>query len=71
MHLGTHKETKKEYAIKIVDKTLMSYKERECLQLEVETLRLCDHPNIISIKETFDSKNRFYIVTEAYVNFKR
>jgi calcium/calmodulin-dependent protein kinase I len=58
---GVHKATGEEYAIKCIEK-------HECdtsrLETEVEILQQVEHPNIISLKEVFDTKDTLYLVME-------
>jgi hypothetical protein len=71
VHLATHKETKAQYAVKVVDKTLLTSKQRERLYLEVDILKNLDHPFIISLEETFDTPDRLYILMEMWVHYSR
>jgi len=64
VHTATHIETNTEYAVKIIDKTSLSSKQRERLSLEVEILRNLDHPHIISLRDTFETDDSYYIVMD-------
>eukprot|EP00164_Ancoracysta_twista_P000682 GFYU01000904.1.p1 GENE.GFYU01000904.1~~GFYU01000904.1.p1 ORF type:complete len:341 (-),score=124.09 GFYU01000904.1:360-1382(-) len=60
-----HKSENKEYAVKVISKASMKKaSEQELLDNEVDILRKCDHPNILHLKETYNGKRNFYIVTE-------
>jgi len=65
VHLATHKQTKCTYAVKIIDKSLLTSKERDRIGTEVEIHKTCKHENIVSLEETFETKHRLYIVMEA------
>jgi len=61
--LVVDKETGKEYAVKIINKTSVGA-DMARLATEMEILKQVDHPNIISLKEIVDTKNCLFIVTE-------
>lgn len=54
-----HKSTKKEYAVKIIDKS-----KRDCEEEIQILLRYGQHPNIITLKDVFDDGQRVFLVTE-------
>jgi Protein kinase domain/FHA domain len=68
VRLGIHRETGQKFAIKIIDKKRMdksaSQSGRDALQDEIDILKRADHPNIIGIKEVFDSERFMYLVLE-------
>jgi calcium/calmodulin-dependent protein kinase I len=57
------KETGKEYAVKIINKSNVGA-DMARLATEMDILKQVDHPNIISLKEIIDTKNCLFIVTE-------
>lgn len=65
--LGVNKNNKKTYAIKILEKNLLDEKEREALRTEVAILRLVRHPNIVRLKNVFETRRRIHIVM-SYVS---
>ena len=62
--LCTNKETKKKCAIKILCKTDMKQRDLELVRTEVEILKICQHPNIISLIDTFENVSHLYIIME-------
>ncbi|MDR3548702.1 MAG: protein kinase [Candidatus Pacebacteria bacterium] len=62
--LGIHKKTGKKVAIKCMNKGVMSAQELALVQAEVEVLRICQHPNIVRLYDTFESANHIYLVME-------
>ena len=54
---------KKEYALKIIDKTKTKGKEK-MIENEVSILRRVKHPNIILLIEEFDTPSELYLVME-------
>lgn len=67
VHLAKHKQTNRTFAVKIVDKTLLTSRERSRLGSEVDIHKACKHENIVNLEETFETKHRLYLVMEAYV----
>lgn len=62
-----HKKTKMKVAVKILNKTMMSDKQLENSRFEIETLKLCQHPNIVRLYEIFENADYIYLVLE-YLN---
>eukprot|EP00117_Sycon_ciliatum_P016708 scpid55676/ scgid16018/ Probable myosin light chain kinase DDB_G0271550 len=62
--LGTHKNTGKEVAIKIVSKTEMSPEDLELQRNEIEILKVCQHPSIIRLLDIFENEVNIYLVME-------
>jgi calcium/calmodulin-dependent protein kinase I len=62
VRLGTNKTDGKQYAIKIIDKTLLDEKENEALRTEVAVLKLIRHPHIIQLKNVFETRRQLNIV---------
>ena len=59
---ATHKEEGIVYAIKIIDKKKITSEDMEQVISVIERIFALDHPNIIRIKEIYDSKTKLYIV---------
>eukprot|EP01132_Coremiostelium_polycephalum_P007597 gene7597-9341_t len=64
VYLGTHKATKENYAIKIINKEALGKDYEKNLKMEMDILKKVNHPNIIALKELFDTPNRLYLVME-------
>lgn len=64
VYRGVHKQTDMEYAIKIIDKRLITAQERELLRCEMAILRLLRHRNVIFLKDIIDTKDSLYIIME-------
>ncbi|KAG5188797.1 kinase-like domain-containing protein [Tribonema minus] len=62
--LATCKSDQSKWAIKVIKKTSLSPEDEEALQSEVSILQRVNHPNIVQLKEVFDSPNNFYMVME-------
>ena len=60
--IGIHKESKKRVAVKIINKTTMSAKNIEILRYEIETLKMCQHPNILRLLDIFETKDNMYLM---------
>jgi calcium/calmodulin-dependent protein kinase I len=64
---GTHKATKKSYAIKIVAVSNMDEFDLDALEIEINVMsRLC-HPNIVRLYNTYKTTDYYYLVTEKMV----
>nr|XP_045584443.1 serine/threonine-protein kinase DCLK1-like isoform X2 [Procambarus clarkii] len=57
------RQTKEEYALKIIDKTKCRGKEH-MIESEVSILRRVSHPNIVSLIEEFHTSHHLYLVME-------
>lgn len=64
MKEAKHRQTKNVYAVKIISKADMSDSDLKGLQLEVDILKLLNHPNIIKLHDLFDDNKYTYLVTE-------
>ncbi len=62
--LATEKATGKDWAAKIISKAEAGPKGLQMLQTEVEILSSCNHPNIVKIKEVFETDEHYYILME-------
>ncbi len=61
--LATHKQTKEQFAIKVIEKNDM---DTSRLENEVSILKKVRHPHIIFLKEFFDTPKKLYLVMELY-----
>jgi calcium/calmodulin-dependent protein kinase I len=59
--LGIHKQTKEQFAIKVIEKNEM---DTSRLETEVSILQKVRHPHIIFLKEFFDTPKKLYLVME-------
>ncbi len=59
--LGVHKKTKREAAIKIISKKAMSEQDYAQTRIEIEILKICQHPNIITLYDIFENQDFYYI----------
>ena len=49
------KKSRKEYAVKVIAKSKLTEKEAQLIQTEIANLSLVQHPNIVTLIETFES----------------
>jgi len=61
--LAVHKATGKKYAVKMINKADVG-NDMESIDREITILKNLNHPNIVLLKETFDSPQYLYIVME-------
>ncbi len=64
VRLAIHKQTGANVAIKIVKKAKLTAEELDLAKREVEILKLCQHPSIIRLLDTFENPDYIYIVME-------
>eukprot|EP01084_Bolivina_argentea_P227313 383910_1 len=62
VHLGINRQTKKECAIKIVEKSRIDAREKMSLRNEIAMMRLVNHPCIIRMVDVFEDKKCIYMV---------
>jgi serine/threonine protein kinase len=62
--LASHKKTGKKVAIKTVHKKDMKPIEIYQQRREIDVLKMCQHPNIVSLIDLFDNSDFYYIVLE-------
>jgi Ca2+-binding EF-hand superfamily protein/tRNA A-37 threonylcarbamoyl transferase component Bud32 len=60
----TYIETGEIYAVKIICKEIFKNVEKSHITNEIAILKLVDHPNVIHLKYTYESRTHIYIVTE-------
>ena len=61
---GINKETKKPVAIKIMAKKSMDKSDMELAKVEIDILKIAQHPNIIKLYDVFENENYIYIIME-------
>ena len=61
---GINKETKKPVAIKIMAKKNMDKSDMELAKVEIDILKIGQHPNIIKLYDVFENENYIYIIME-------
>ena len=59
-----HKKSKTEVAIKIINKEKLSANDLTLAKREIEILKVCQHPNIVRLFDTYENANYIYIVVE-------
>ncbi|CAI5739403.1 unnamed protein product [Hyaloperonospora brassicae] len=63
VHIATHRETRKQVAVKCIAKAKMGYLDVHSLNQEVEVMSSLDHPNIVPLLDYFEEDRYYYIVT--------
>lgn len=61
---AVHRIAKKNVAVKILKKSTMTDKQIERARSEIETLKMCQHPNIMRLYDVFESADYLYLVLE-------
>jgi len=62
--LGVNKATGGHYAVKVINKKDLGKDYEKNLKMEVDILKKVNHPNIIALKELFDTPDKLYLVME-------
>ena len=63
VRLATHIPSKKQYAVKIIDRLKCKGKE-SMIESEIEILMKVDHPNIVKLHDMFETIDKIYLVME-------
>ena len=58
-----HRETGREFAMKIIDKSKMANKV-DMIENEIAIMKQCDHVNIVRLYEEYETKNEIYLIME-------
>jgi len=64
VYLATHKPTGSQHAVKVINKKDLGKDYEKNLKMEVDILKKVNHPNIIALKELFDTPDKLYLVME-------
>eukprot|EP00968_Pinguiococcus_pyrenoidosus_P018191 scaffold1867_cov247-Pinguiococcus_pyrenoidosus.AAC.28 len=59
-----NKHTKENFAVKVIEKSVMDADERELLRTEIAIMKLVNHPHIIRMEAVYEDKEKIYIVME-------
>lgn len=62
--LGQHRQTGREVAIKIIDKTQLNPTSLQKLFREVRIMKILNHPNIVKLFEVIETEKTLYLVME-------
>ena len=61
VRLGIHKQTGRKAAIKIMNKKEMNNQDLELVKIEIDILKIGQHPNIIRLYDVFENSDFIYI----------
>ena len=64
MWQSQNKETLETVAVKLIDKRSLTDKEKDFLREENQIIRLISHPNIVQMRESFETESHIYIIME-------
>ncbi|KAG2232180.1 hypothetical protein INT48_004108 [Thamnidium elegans] len=67
--LSYHCLTRKQVAIKIIDKRVHDYRVMSRLVREISLMEVLDHPNIVRLYETYETTDSLYLVMEYVDGF--
>ncbi|CAD8064607.1 unnamed protein product [Paramecium sonneborni] len=57
---------KKEFAVKLFDKTTFKSQDRAALLKEIELMRIMNHKNVVTILETYENEQYIFIIQELF-----
>ncbi|KAF4315546.1 hypothetical protein BBO99_00008470 [Phytophthora kernoviae] len=63
VHIATHRETRKQVAVKCIAKTSLGVQDVHSMKQEVEVMSGLNHPNIVPLLDYFEEDRYYYIVT--------
>ena len=61
---ATHIKTKKNFAVKMMQKKALGKKLQEYLEREVNIIQMIDHPNVIKLLDLQKTENNYYLIFE-------
>jgi len=64
VYQATHKPTGSQHAVKVINKKDLGKDYEKNLKMEVDILKKVNHPNIIALKELFDTQDKLFLVME-------
>jgi len=64
VYLAVHKATNNHFAVKVINKKDLGKDYEKNLKMEVDILKKVNHPNIIALKELFDTPDKLYLIME-------
>mmetsp|Transcript_7682 Transcript_7682/g.11629 ORF Transcript_7682/g.11629 Transcript_7682/m.11629 type:complete len:354 (+) Transcript_7682:922-1983(+) len=62
--LALDKKTGKDYAVKIMDREDGNERKKEIIEVEIEILKLCNHPNIVNLRSVYETPDQYKLVLE-------
>ncbi|KAK1946718.1 Calcium/calmodulin-dependent protein kinase type 1 [Phytophthora citrophthora] len=63
VHIATHRETRKQVAVKCIAKASLGPQDVHSLKQEVEVMSSLNHPNLVPLLDYFEEERYYYIVT--------
>ncbi|KAI9919214.1 hypothetical protein PsorP6_011938 [Peronosclerospora sorghi] len=63
VHIATHRETRKQVAVKCIARASLGPQDVHALKQEVEVMSSLNHPNLVPLLDYFEEDRYYYIVT--------
>ncbi|GAB9463232.1 Camk/camk1 protein kinase [Globisporangium polare] len=63
VHIATHRETRKQVAVKCIAKTSLADLDAKALKQEVEIMKKLDHVNLVPLLDYYEESRYYFIVT--------
>jgi len=64
VYVAAQRSTGHQYAVKVINKKDLGKDYEKNLKMEVDILKKVNHPNIIALKELFDTPDKLYLIME-------
>ena len=64
VNLGIDKKTHKKYAIKTINKKNLCVSDLELIKVEIDILKVCQHPYILKLYDVIETLSTIFIITE-------
>ena len=62
---ANHKQSNHPYALKKIDKTKLTIKEKQFLRDEIQIISMIRHPYIVEMREIYETKRWIFIAMEC------
>ena len=63
VYVAEHKDTKQDYAVKVIERSRLSAKDKDLVEREVSIMKDCrDVENVVKLVDFFVAKDTFYVV---------
>ena len=64
VNLGLDIQTNKKYAIKTINKSNLLPSDLELIKIEIDILKICQHPYVVKLYDVIETSNTIYLITE-------
>lgn len=65
VYLCKREDSDEAFAMKVIDKKQLTYKEKEFLREEIQIVKSISHPNVVEMKDVFETPQSMFIMMES------